>query len=101
MRVYKWNKYGLKITVKIKVPNEIRNLKRRYCDSVYSEIKENYTQTFDYLGDFTHLYIDNQQFIYSSLLYYSFDDLLDIFWRYNEIQNRKRVNYGRNIQQIN
>lgn len=95
--MYKWNNYGLKITVKIEVPKEINNLTRWNCSSKYDEIKENYTQTFDYLGDFTHLYVDDQQFVYSSLLYYSFDDLLDIVWRYKEVQNRKRPNYGRNI----
>lgn len=97
MRVYKWNKYGLKITVKVEVPKEIRDLKHRYSNLKYDEIKENYTQTFDYLGDWDGLYTDDKRFVYSSLIYYIFGDVLDIFWRYNEIQNRKRLNYGRNI----
>ena len=101
MRIYKWNKYGLKITINVEVPKEIQNLKRRYCDLTYSEIKENCIQTFDYLGDFTDLYVDNKLFMYSSLLCYIFHDILDIHWRYWEVQNRKRPNYGRNIQSFN
>lgn len=99
--MYKWNKYGLKITVNIEVPKEIFNLQRRYFDLKYDAIKENYTQTFDYLGDFTGLYVDDQRFIYSSLLTYIFEDILDIYWRYKEVQNRKRPNYGKNIQSFN
>lgn len=101
MRYYKWNKYGLKITVKIEVPKEISSLKRRYSDLKYDKIKENYTQTFDYLGDWTSLYTDDKRFVYSSLIYYIFDDVLDIFWRYKETQNRKRGSYGKPIRTIN
>lgn len=99
--MYKWNDYGLKITVKIEVPKEVNNLTRWNCSLKYDEIKENYTQTFDYLGDWDGLYTDDKRFVYSSLIYYIFGDVLDIFWRYNEIQNRKRLNYGRNIQSFN
>lgn len=99
--MYKWNKYGLKITVTIEVPKEINNLTKWDGSSKYDEIKENYTQTFDYLGDWDSLYTDDKRFMYSSLIYYIFGDVLDIFWRYKEIQNRKRVNYGRNIRTIN
>lgn len=101
MRYYKWNKYGLKITVKIEVPKEISSLKHRYSDLTYNKIKENYTQTFDYLGDWNSLYLDDKSFLYSSLLSYLFEDVSDIFWRYHEVQNRKRLNYGRPIQKIN
>lgn len=101
MRVYKWNKYGFKITIKIEVPKEITNLTRWNCSSKYDEIKENYIQTFDYLGDWSSLYTDDKRFAYSSLLYYIFDDVLDIFWRYKETQNRKRENYGKPIRTIN
>lgn len=101
MRQYKWNHYGLKIMVKIEVPKEINNLTRWDGRSKYNEVKENYTQTFDYLGDWNNLYVDDKRFMYSSFIYYIFSDVLKVFWRYNEVQNRKRVNYGRNIQSFN
>ena len=101
MRQYKWDKYGLKITIKIEVPKEINNLTRWDCRSKYNEIKENYTQTFNYFGDCYNLYVDNKQFMYSSLIYYVFGDVLSLYWRYWEVQNRKRPNYGRNIQSFN
>ena len=76
--MYKWNKYGLKITVKIEVPEKANTAKDRITGKGYGKMNSNFNHNFEYLGSFDMLYTDENQFIYPSLFTYVLKDILHI-----------------------
>ena len=78
MRVYTWNKYGLKITVKIEVPEKVNVAKDRITDRGYGKMDSNFNYDFEYLGSFDTLYTDKNLFMYPSLFTYVLKDIFNI-----------------------
>lgn len=71
MRIYKYNKNGIKITVKIEIPDEITT--SGLVDPNFHE-----TLDFEYLGTPNKLYYDNSRNSYPSFLTYLNYDLRDV-----------------------
>lgn len=67
MRLYKWVKYGFKITVKIEIPASTQVIINTLGE-IYGKVNSDCMHDFNYLGSFDDLYIDENRFMHSSLL---------------------------------
>lgn len=73
MRIYKYNKNGVKITIKIDIPDELIP----FYPNFYK------TLDFEYLGAPNQLYYDDSRYSYPSLLTYLNYDLWDLSLMYD------------------
>lgn len=83
MRIYKYNKNGIKITVKIDILD-----KTIILDPNFHE-----TLDFEYLGTPGKLYYDDSRYCYPSLLTYLNYDLCDLSLMYDTLQYYKITNF--------
>ena len=83
MRVYKYNKNGIKITVKIEVPDDTVSLNPNF----------NETLDFEYLGSPDRLYYDDSKYMYPSLLTYLDYDLRGISLMFDMLQSYKSIKF--------
>lgn len=83
MRVYKYNKNGIKITVKVDIPEETVSL-----DSNFHK-----TLDFEYLGSPDRLYYDDSKYFYPSLLTYLNYDLYAISLLFDMRQYYKPIKF--------
>lgn len=83
MRIYKYNKNGIKITVKIDVPDETISLDPNFHE----------TLDFEYLGTPDKLYYDASRYCYPSLLTYLNYDLYDLSLMYDAFQHYKPIKF--------
>lgn len=81
MRIYKYNKNRIKITVKVDVPEEIVSLDPNFHE----------TLDFEYLGSPGRLYYDDSKYVYPSLLTYLNCDLRDISLMFDMFQYYKPI----------
>lgn len=86
MRIYKYNKNGIKITVKIDIPEEITT--SGLVDPNFHE-----TLDFEYLGDPYQLYYDDSRYCYPSFLTYLNYDLHDLSLTYDMLQHYKPIKF--------
>lgn len=86
MRIYKYNKNGIKITVKVDIPEEIRT-------SHLVDPNFDLTIDFEYLGTSNQLYYDGSRYSYPSLLTYLNYDLCDISLTYDMLQRYKPIEF--------
>lgn len=68
MRIYKYNKNGIKIAVKVDIPDKTISLDPNFHE----------TLDFEYLGTPDKLYYDDSRYCYPSLLTYLNYDLRDL-----------------------
>lgn len=83
MRTYKYNKNGIKITVKVDVPDETVPLDPNFHE----------TLDFEYLGTPGQLYYDDSRYCYPSLLTYLNYDLYDLSLMYDALQHYKPIKF--------
>lgn len=83
MRIYKYNKNGIKITVKVDIPDEIISLDPNFHRTI----------DFEYLGDPNQLYYDDLRNSYPSFLTYLNYDLSDVSLTYDMLQRYKPIKF--------
>lgn len=81
MRIYKYNKNGIKITVKVDIPEETVSLDPNFHK----------TLDFEYLGSPNRLYCSDSKYSYPSLLTYLNYDLCDISLMFDMLQYYKSI----------
>lgn len=83
MRIYKYNKNGIKITVKIDIPDGTISLDPNFHE----------TLDFEYLRTPNKLYYDDSRYCYPSLLTYLNYDLYDLSLMYDALQYYKPIKF--------
>lgn len=83
MRIYKYNKNGIKIIIKVDVTDKTISLDPNFHE----------TLDFEYLGTPDKLYYDDSRYCYPSLLTYLNYDLYDLSLMYDALQLYKPIKF--------